>query len=367
MVPSDIAILYLDDEEHNLVSFRAMFRKHYQIYTTVSAQEAVKFMRTREISIVITDQRMPEMTGVQFLEAILPEFPNTVRMIVTGFSDVESIISAINNGQIYRYITKPWDEQELLMTLHRAADLVRLQRKNQQLVCELQEKVAHQERMMNLFRKYVSEHVLEGALHQEEGETLLRGESRIVSVLLLDIRDFTHLSARMDPRAVVHFLNDYYALMTDCVTRHNGTVNKFLGDGVLAIFGAPLSHIGNHVNAVMCALSMIDRVNAWNASTNPPLIGKVTVGIGINTGEVVVGNIGSHDKVEYTAIGDTVNVAARIERLTKGHDDAIFISEQTYQAVAHEVLTEAVGQVDIRGKDRPLTVYKVIGRRDIQV
>ena len=101
MTADDISILYLDDEEHNLVSFRAAFRRHFKIYTAVSAREAVKFLRAHQIPIVITDQRMPEMMGVQFLEAIIPEFPDTIRMILTGFSDVEAIIKAINTGRVY--------------------------------------------------------------------------------------------------------------------------------------------------------------------------------------------------------------------------------------------------------------------------
>ncbi|MCL6452277.1 MAG: response regulator [Alicyclobacillus sp.] len=364
MKPSDISILYLDDESHNLVSFRAMFRRTFQIYTASSAHEAVQLLRAHDIPIVLTDQRMPDMTGVQFLEAILPEFPDTVRMIVTGFSDVESVVHAINNGHVYRYITKPWDEQELRVTLHRAADLVRLQRQNQRLLDELQQKVAYQERVMKLFQKYVPEHVLRGVLEGEGEHDLFKGESRIVSVLMSDIRDFTRLSAAMDPKDVVRFLNDYFSVMTACVRRHHGTVNKFIGDGLMAMFGAPVSHLGNHLNAVLCALDMVEQVNAWNDTPDRPLAGSLTVGIGINTGEVVVGNIGSADRVEYTAIGDTVNVASRLERLTKGHDNAIFISERTYQAVADQVLTADCGPLEIRGKASPMAVYQVVGRRD---
>lgn len=358
-----ISILYLDDEEHNLASFRAAFRRYFKIYTTVSARDAVKMLREHEIPIVITDQRMPEMMGVQFLEAIIPEFPDTVRMILTGFSDVDAIIKAINTGRVFRYITKPWDEKELLMTLKGAAELVRLQQKNKQLVDELQQKVQDQERVMKLFQKYVPEHVVADALSREDDDSILKGESRIVSVLMSDIRNFTALSSGMDPKDVVSFLNDYFSLMTECVRRHNGTVNKFIGDGLLAIFGAPVSYLGNQDNAVLCALEMMESLGRFNAKYADKFGDELRIGIGINTGEVVVGNIGSEDRVEYTVIGDTVNVASRIESLTKGHDDAIFISKSTYDMVKDIVDTKNCGFFEVKGKEEKIAVYQVNGRK----
>ncbi len=360
----DVSILYLDDEEHNLVAFRAAFRRHFKVYTTASAREAVKLLRQHQIPIVITDQRMPEMMGVQFLEAIIPEFPDTIRMILTGFSDVEAIIKAINHGRVYRYITKPWDENELLMVLHGAADLVRLQMKNRQLLGELQQKVQDQARIMRLFEKYVPAHVLEDVLGDADadGPDLFRGESRIVSVLMSDIRDFTRRASRMDARDVVALLNEYFSLMTDCVRRHHGTVNKFLGDGLLAVFGAPVSHLENQENAVLCALDMVEALDGFNTRYGPGF-DPLKIGIGINTGEVVVGHVGSADRVEYTVIGDAVNVASRIEGLTHGHDNAIFVSQSTYDVIEELVEAKNCGRFQIRGKDEPISIYQIVGRR----
>ena len=111
------AILYVDDEPANLESFVAGFRRHYTIYTSTSAIGAVEILKKHKVLLILTDQRMPEMTGVQFLEAIIPEYPNPVRMILTGFSDVEAITKAINSGSVLRYLTKPWDERELRIAI----------------------------------------------------------------------------------------------------------------------------------------------------------------------------------------------------------------------------------------------------------
>jgi len=167
MASDKFHILYVDDEEHNLNSFHAAFRKHFHIHTAASAREGLKILRENPIQMIVTDQRMPEMTGVQFLEAVIPEYPDPVRMILTGFSDIEAIIKAINTGRVYRYITKPWDEKELKMTLDGAAEYYSLQQRNRLLVEQLHDKIQEQERIMRLFERYVPAHVVADALNQD--------------------------------------------------------------------------------------------------------------------------------------------------------------------------------------------------------
>ncbi len=132
-------ILFVDDEEHNLFAFNSAFRRHYQVHLGHSAEEGMELLRQYPIEVIITDQRMPEITGVEFLEKIIPDYPDCIRMILTGFSDVEAIIQAINKGRVYRYITKPWDKQELKVTIDNAVEAFRLKKHNRQLVQELKE------------------------------------------------------------------------------------------------------------------------------------------------------------------------------------------------------------------------------------
>lgn len=123
MRPDKIRILYLDDEENNLTSFKAAYRRDYKIFTTTTAQEAVQILTDNEIHIVISDQKMPNISGVEFFELIVPDFPDPIRMLLTGYADIEAVIDAINKGQVYRYIAKPWNEQELKMTIENAFDV----------------------------------------------------------------------------------------------------------------------------------------------------------------------------------------------------------------------------------------------------
>ncbi len=149
-------ILYVDDERQNLISFKATFRKHYVIYTAQSGEAAIKILRERKVDLIISDQRMPEMTGVELFERILPEFPNAVRMVLTGYSDVQSIIDAINKGQVYYYITKPWKHDELKLIIDKALEAYELRMQNKKLSIEKEELQLEAERQAkeNILSQY---------------------------------------------------------------------------------------------------------------------------------------------------------------------------------------------------------------------
>ncbi len=133
------SILYIDDEENNLTSFKSTFRRDYHIHVAASGQEGLEIMEKHNIQLVITDQRMPDMTGIEFLEKIVPLYPDCMRMILTGFSDMEAIIQAINKGNIYRYVSKPWNREDLKITIDSALEVYNLKSQNKHLIADLQE------------------------------------------------------------------------------------------------------------------------------------------------------------------------------------------------------------------------------------
>jgi class 3 adenylate cyclase len=355
-------ILYVDDEAHNLTSFVATFRKEYKIYTATSGNDALEIMRNNEIKLVITDQRMPEMTGIQLLEKISPEFPDSIRMILTGFSDIEVIIEAINSGRVFRYITKPWDENELRMTIENARQLFELQTNNKRLVEELQLKVEEQEKTLRLFIRYVPEQVVKNTLEKSQ-DSIFEGELRNVAVLFCDIRGFTPLSEVLSPKEVVTFLNEYYQMMTEVVKQFNGSVIQFVGDEIFAAFGALEMYPDNEVNSVFCALKMMDILPQLNEKYQEKFKTEIEIGIGINFGEVVAGNLGSEDRIRYSVTGDTVNTAKRIETITRDYPGAILISDSMYQKVKEVVELKAWDPLFVKGKKEALLVYEVLGAK----
>jgi response regulator RpfG family c-di-GMP phosphodiesterase len=122
MSADKITILYVDDEENNLFSFKATFRIKYQVFTAISGDEALKILETKPVEIIITDQRMPEMTGVEFLEKVLEKYPDPMRILLTGYADMGAVVDAVNKGKIFHYLAKPWNEKELDITINRAYD-----------------------------------------------------------------------------------------------------------------------------------------------------------------------------------------------------------------------------------------------------
>jgi len=132
-----IGVLYIDDEVNNLNSFKAAFRRDFEIFTASSAKEGRKILDTQEIGVIITDQRMPGMTGIEFLESILPVYPDTIRILLTGFSDINAVMDAINRGQVYKYLVKPWQNDELKMYIENALEIYNLRKENKELARKL--------------------------------------------------------------------------------------------------------------------------------------------------------------------------------------------------------------------------------------
>ncbi len=134
----EIGVLYIDDEANNLNSFKAAFRRDFNIYTASSAREGRKILDTYEIGVIITDQRMPGMTGIEFLESIIPVYPDTIRILLTGFSDINAVMDAINRGQVYKYLVKPWQNDELKMYIENSLEIYNLRKENKELARKLQ-------------------------------------------------------------------------------------------------------------------------------------------------------------------------------------------------------------------------------------
>ena len=216
--------------------------------------------------------------------------------------------------------------------------------------------------MKRAFQQYVSPEVVERIV---ENPDALRfgGETRELTVLFSDVRDFTTFTERHDPQEVVQMLREYLTRMTDCVLRQRGTLDKYIGDAVMAIFGAPISFPDHAARACAAALDMAREMDElgqrWVAEGRQPF----RIGIGINTDPMVVGNLGSEQLFDYTVIGDGVNIGARLESLNKEYKTthAIIISESTYEAARDTIEARPLGDVTVKGKTRPLKIYELLG------
>lgn len=217
----------------------------------------------------------------------------------------------------------------------------------------------NKEKIKTAMGKYISEDIMKNVVKNID-ELKLGGKKANVTVLFADIRGFTSMSEKMSADEVSVILNEYFTEIEPIVTRHNGVVNKFIGDAVMAIFGEPIQDENHAKNAVRCACEMLEKVNElqtkWLEEGKP----KIEIGIGINTGEAFVGNIGSEKRMEYTVIGDMVNLASRIEGNNKVYKTNLLISSSTYASARGIVDTIKISNVKIRGKEKTIDLYEVI-------
>ena len=214
------------------------------------------------------------------------------------------------------------------------------------------------EMIKRAFTRYVAREVVEEILKDPE-RLVLTGQRREVTVLFCDVRGFTPLSERLSPEEVVALLNDFYTLMIETIFKHDGTLDKFLGDAVMAVFGAPLSHPDHSVRAVLTALAMQEGIGGLNERRARQGKEGVTIGIGVSAGEAVAGTVGTEDRMEYTVIGDSVNLAARLE--TNAKPGQILISHRTWEKVHDVVDTRSLGAIKVKGKEEQVEVYEVLG------
>lgn len=215
--------------------------------------------------------------------------------------------------------------------------------------------VAERDRVVDLFGRHVSSSVVESLLAQGAAT---RTEIRHVCVMFVDIRGFTSFAEKRTPEEVVAYLNDVYALIIEAVDRHGGIVNKFLGDGCLAVFGAPVSDGRDARNGAAAAIDLAASVESASAEGRIP---ATRIGVGLHAGPVVAGSVGSARRKEYTIVGDVVNVASRIEQLTKDHGVAVLASEEVWREVSGEFDGAMMGELPIRGRAEPVRVYALRG------
>jgi adenylate cyclase len=214
------------------------------------------------------------------------------------------------------------------------------------------------EMIKRAFTRYVAREVVEEVLKDPE-HAMLTGERREVTVLFCDIRGFTSMSERLTPEQVVSVLNEFYTLMIETIFKHDGTLDKFLGDAVMAVFGAPIAHPDHAARAVKTALDM--RTAVADLAKRRRTMGDepFDVGIGVSLGEVVAGTVGTEERMEYTVIGDSVNVASRLQDRAK--PGSILLSRRTWEAVRDIVDAKSLGKMKVKGKEEEVEVYEVRG------
>jgi len=362
--PEPKKLLIVDDEEDIVLLFRQRFRrqvrkKEVELLFAHDGREALKVLSQHsDIRVVLSDINMPRMDGltllgeIQRLERILEV------VVVSAYGDMDNIRVAMNRGA-FDFLTKPIDFLDLDATVQKTQQRIEGLLEAQEAGRRARELEQKNRFIRDTFGRYTSEDVVCQLLDEPEGLSL-GGERRPLTVLCSDLRGFVSLSEVLSPEQVVSLLNRYLEVMFEVILRHQGTINEISGDGLMVFFGAPIQQPNSAQRAVACAIDMqlaLDRLQReadWRERF--PI---VEMGIGVHTGNAVVGNIGSQQRTKYSAVGSDINRAARVEGCTVGGQ--VLITEETLQAAGPDVQVNDSLEVTLKGVTTPVTLFDVAG------
>lgn len=334
-------LLVVDDNKVNrLLLSRSLEQQGHRVEMAENGRVALEMMQTRAYDLILLDIEMPEMNGYQVLEKIASNicFRDIPIIITSALDELESVVRCIEMGA-EDYLTKPVNP--VLLRARIGASLEKKRLRDQQ---------------RDLIRKFATSEV---ATDLETSGFALGGRFVEATAMFSDIRAFTTIAESQTPEDTIDLLNTYYTLMFEAISDQGGVVNQMVGDGLMAIFGAPLTQLDHCDHAVKAALDMIEMIDLLNIDRLAANKIEIHIGIGIASGPVIAGYTGTMQRATYTCVGDTVNLAARLEAHTKVLGKPILIDETTHSALISPIQTNPEGSFQLKGKLNEVQVYSV--------
>jgi class 3 adenylate cyclase len=334
-------LLVVDDNKVNrLLLERTLTLLGHSVMLAENGREGLERLRSEQFDLLLLDIEMPEMDGFEVLNHLKgdPTLRDLPVIVASSLEGLDNVVRCIELGAD-DYLSKPVNH--VLLKARVGAML---------------EKKALRDQQAELVRRFATPEVADDL--QRSGFSI-GGRRMVVSVLFVDIRGFTSIVEQLEPEATIDLLNEYYTLTFDAITSNGGVVNQFIGDGLMAIFGAPKELDDTATSALRAAIEMTEVIAMYSEGRVAAGELAVAIGVGIATGEVVAGYTGTDRRATYTCVGDTVNRAARLESLTKEIGHPIAIDGATRSALTAEFDLVPLGEIPIRGKSRPVEAYAV--------
>jgi len=350
-------ILAVDDDALNRgVIERIVARKGHKVTLASDGKEALHKIRREAFDLVLLDVMMPGVDGLDVLREIRHHYSMSALpvIMVSALSDSDKVVELLELGA-NDYVTKPIDAKVLQARVTTQLSVINAHKE----ISALTEDAKRRNKLLlSLFGRYVTEDVVRNLVSSPEGSKI-GGELEEVTLLFANICGFSSVTERLSPENMLAVLNNYYDVMIDVVNKFNGTIDKLMGDEMLVTFGVPKTRDDDAERALACALSMqlaMDEVNERNQAQRLP---ELQLGIGVNTGEVMVGNMGSSKHASFSVVGKEVNLTASIEAHAKGGE--ILISEATFMGDRFKVWTDGKQELHPRGFSHGIMAYRLTG------
>jgi len=336
----------------------------YDVSTAESGEEAVERLG-EDWDIVITDLMMPGAVDGNELVRRTRALGSADVLIMTAHPAMDTAIQAVRGGA-FDYLLKPFSLDTLLTAVQRCVEKRQLSRelaREKALRAELDQaytSLARMEKVRETFGQFVTPEVAEYVLAHPD-DFWKRGERKVVTILFADVRAFSSFSARIQPEEAVSALNDIFVRVIDAIHREGGVLNKFLGDGLMALFGAPVPNEDHVFAAARAALRAQSAVEAWAGSRPASALGPLRIGIGINTGAVMAGCVGTRERAEYSVIGHPVNLAARLEE--QAAPGQILVGPETARLLAGAFELRDLAPMRLTGIPDPVPMVELLGQK----
>jgi adenylate cyclase len=355
-------ILAVDDEPDFELLITQRFRRQirdeeFEFRFAHHGEEALTALSAEpDIELMLLDINMPVMDGLTLLNELRERQLPVQAIIVSAYGDMTNLRTAMNRGA-FDFVTKPVDLSDLEITVRKALANIAKAR-------EMDRRRMAAERARNNLSRYFSPNIVE--LLAAQDEPLGAGRRETVAVLFADIVAFTRMAEVMAPEDVLALLREFHARMTAQIFASGGTVDQYMGDGIFAVFGAPAASPDDAANALNCAEMMLNALQRWNDEREREGDARLDIGIGLNYGPVVLGDVGSEHSMSFTAIGDTVNTAARLQVLTRALQTPLVVGDAVVQAIkalTPEIAAERIrkledqGEHNLRGRASPVRVW----------
>ena len=325
-------ILAVDDEPDLELLLTQRFRRQiregeFAFRFARDGQEALTVLAAEpDIDLILLDINMPVMDGLTLLARLREEQMPAKAIIVSAYGDMTNLRTAMNRGA-FDFVTKPVDLNDLEITIRKTLDDIGKLR-------EIERLRAAAERARNNLSRYFSPNLVDMLAERDEPLGAVRRQT--VAVLFADIVGFTSMAERMAPEAVVRMLRDYHERMTAQIFACGGTIDKYIGDEIFAVFGVPAASREDAANALKCANMMLRALECWNEEREARGEPRLAIGIGLNYGPAVLGDVGSEHSFSFTVIGDTVNTASRLQRLTRSLETPLVVGDALVDALNSE-------------------------------
>jgi adenylate cyclase len=353
-------ILAVDDlQENRELVARYLSRSGHMVVTAANGEEALRTLEQADVDVVLLDLAMPGMDGREVLRRIKehPDWRATPVIVISGRQDMDGIIECIEAGAD-DYLFKPFNPVLLQARIKAGIERKRWHDREELYRQQLER---NEKFIRATFGRYLSDEIVTDILERPEGLEL-GGDLREVTIMMSDIRGFTTLSERLEPNQVVTLINRYLGAMTDIIMAHQGTIDEFIGDAILAVFGAPNTRDDDADRAVQCALAMQAAMAGINAQNRTEGLPEIETGIALNTGDVIAGNIGSERRSKYGFVGHPMNVTSRIEDLTAGGE--ILVSDSTLKSLSGRYRVGRCQELNVKGIDQSIVVHQILGSEE---